>query len=439
MMNKTALVLAVTGLLPIAASVSGADRSDVTQYGITWSFDKPAAVGQFVNGDWWVIGPVTVKSVTPAPAPGRNGSVVNPKAGDTHGYDERIPNYDAKLATTFPLELKPGQSLVSTASVEKVGDKTPDTVPNQYCRGPLRTAVVLTCLNEPPAAASFRPPYVGDAKPLFTTKQLRRDLLPQLKPPCTPPDRAAFERVLQRVWLDHKREWTGRNMHPLENMPDYGRELTTITSQVALLLLVADPDRKNETLLIRFVQLGIDLYAITQSAGDLWPANGGHHSGRKWPILFAGLMLDHEGMRKIRATFAEDDQTYYGKGFKGQKVLFHLCEGVNGKHEEMDPATWETYGKGDNNGKKAESYRRLNGPTWIGQALAARIMGLKADWGHDEYFDYADRWWSEEVEGKDEKTATMEGGGEFSRKMWETYRKQADDLGAGVTKKRSQR
>jgi hypothetical protein len=60
------------------------------------------------------------------------------------------------------------------------------------------------------------------------------------------------------------------------------------------------------------------------------------------------------------------------------------------------------------------------------------------DRGHDEYFDYVDRWWCVKVEGKDEKTVTMEGGGEFSMKMWETYRKQVGELGLGVTKKRSQ-
>ena len=32
----------------------------VTQYGITWTFDRPVQAGQFVTGDWWVVGPVTV-------------------------------------------------------------------------------------------------------------------------------------------------------------------------------------------------------------------------------------------------------------------------------------------------------------------------------------------------------------------------------------------
>ena len=40
-------------------------KESVSQYGITWTFEKPARVGQFVNGDWYVVGPVTVTAITP--------------------------------------------------------------------------------------------------------------------------------------------------------------------------------------------------------------------------------------------------------------------------------------------------------------------------------------------------------------------------------------
>lgn len=43
----------------------------------------------------------------------------------------------------------------------------------------------------------------------------------------------------------------------------------------------------------------------------LWPANGGHSNGRKWPILFAGIMFDHSGMKEVDAAFGEDQQTFY--------------------------------------------------------------------------------------------------------------------------------
>ena len=61
--------------------------------------------------------------------------------------------------------------------------------------------------------------------------------------------------------------------------------------------------------------------------------------------------------------------------------------------------------KGDNNGWKSEGYRRLNGPTCDGQALAAKLLGLKSYWNHDAYFDYVDRWVAEAADGTvDHKT-----------------------------------
>ncbi|SPE56396.1 exported hypothetical protein [Verrucomicrobia bacterium] len=42
-------------------------KESVSEYGITWTFEKPARVGQFINGDWYVVGPVTVVKIDPAP------------------------------------------------------------------------------------------------------------------------------------------------------------------------------------------------------------------------------------------------------------------------------------------------------------------------------------------------------------------------------------
>ena len=428
------VALALLLVAPVGGSRAAADkeatatRDAITQYGITWTFATGVPAGRFVTGDWWVVGPVTVKSVTPTPTADRHGSAVNPPAGTRQGYDARIAGFDPSLRAALPLTLKPGDSLVSTASVDKIGEKTPDTVRRQYCRGPLRTAVVLTCLAKAPPADAFRPGYVGTWRKPFTVSQLRRGLLPQLKAPGAVPDIKGYERDLERIWLDHMRQWVNRKMHPLENMPDYGREITNIVSDVALLVLLEDPQRQRETLLLRYVQKGIDYYGVTRSDGDLWIANGGHNSGRKWPILFAGLMLGHEGMMSVKATFQEDQQTYFGKGFGGKKALWTISpNNPNSRHEEADPTTWKTFGDTrGNNGLKAEAYRKLNGPTWVGQALAARLTGMVAEWDHPPFFDYVDRWWRE--------TQSANG---FVKATWTTYRGKADAIGADVRRKRA--
>jgi len=419
-------LVALNSLVLATGAAYAKTEQSLSQYGITWTFSRPAEVGQFVTGDWWVVGPVTVSSVTPGSAADRHGSVVNPPAGDRQGYDSRMAHFDASLRAKFPQTLEPGDSLVSTISVGQIGDRTPETVRGQYCRGPLRTAAVLTCLAKPPAKDAFRPAYVGTWREIFTASQLRRDILPRLKTPETVPDVGQYERYLERIWLDHQRQWVNRKMHPLENMPDYGREITNIVSNVALMLLLDDQNHNTETLLLRFVQKGIDYYGVVKSDDNLWIANGGHNSGRKWPILFAGLMLDHGGMMSVNATFQEDQQTYYGKGYAGQKALWTITlNNPNARHEEADPETWNAFGdnKG-NNGTKAEGYRRLNGPTWVGQALAARLTGMVDRWNHPPFFDYVDRWWKEEQMAND-----------FVKSMWETYRDNADEIGAEVRKK----
>ena len=75
---------------------------------------------------------------------------------------------------------------------------------------------------------------------------------------------------------------------------------------------------EKEPLLVRFVQLGLDFWGIAQNGGEEnWEANGGHGSGRKWPILFAGLVLGNPEMTDVgfnqQIRFGEDEQTYRGQ------------------------------------------------------------------------------------------------------------------------------
>jgi hypothetical protein len=60
-------------------------RQEISQYGITWTFDKPVQCGQFITGDWWVIGPVKIIRITPEPGPVRTDSskLVKNRWGDT--------------------------------------------------------------------------------------------------------------------------------------------------------------------------------------------------------------------------------------------------------------------------------------------------------------------------------------------------------------------
>lgn len=78
---RTAITLAAALALLTNARLRGAEAISVTQYGITWTFDKPCQVGQFVSGDWQVVpaageDAVTVVGVDPAPVKTSEGKLL---------------------------------------------------------------------------------------------------------------------------------------------------------------------------------------------------------------------------------------------------------------------------------------------------------------------------------------------------------------------------
>ncbi len=431
------------------AAVKPSEKTDrISQFGITWQFAEAVPCGRFANGDYWVVGPVKIVSIEPKCRVdgGRtiNGSMINPspKSGTATGYDSGIPKYDPKLNVALgvsrarPLVVGPHSSLVSVESTAK---------PGRVC---LERAQILTVLDKAPPEGSFRPPYCGsDKTPKYNVKQLRRSLLKNLKPVAHMPDIAKTAEKFSRPWLDHIPNWLSEKIHAKRNMPGYGREVGTAVSEGALMLLVEVPEDKKaarEKLLIGFVQLGIDLYGIAVNGGQRnWAPNGGHMHSRKWPILFAGLMLGEKDMQHVKAMFQEDAQTYYGKGWNGATVLWGIHHATNPRndHEEIHPSRWTVDGRGksgdprrgSNSNARSESYRQCcNALSWVGQALAARLMGAVELWNHPAYFDYIDRWMTEDwtpyakIVSKHigRKAPNLQGSSRpgFVGEMWKAYR-----------------
>jgi len=343
--------------------------TQVVQYGITWKFDKAYETGTFANGDYWVVGPVTVVSVSPAPSAGSNGSMVNPR-GNTVSYDSRISGYQSAYAAKYPFVLQSNQSLVSTISnpLPKVDNKSQN---GDYWSA-LTTAAVLTSVPSPQSSKVFRPPYVGSAyKPYFTTDQLKRELLPRVKPVAGMPKISDYAGKFQKPWIDHRSNWSGYALHPAQNMRVYGRDIASTVSTGAILLMVDDPNI--EQLLINFVQLGIDNFGAFKS-GVTWRADGGHMAGRLWPILIAGLLFDNNEMKSVndpadRLKFSELGQTFYDSNNKAQYIIQPTC----------DPANYakDCY----------SSYKVCcTSHTWVGEALASRMMHAEALWNHNAFF-----------------------------------------------------
>lgn len=396
-------------------------KSSVTQYGVTWTFDSPHQVGQFVTGDWWVVGPVTIVSVDPAPSEGRNGSMLDPRGAQD--YDSRAGKYQAGLRALFPLTLAGTRSLVSSISHVETPECLQGNANGWYTyngecqRGPIATQAILTVVPEPQRADAFRPPYAGADKPIFYADDLCWDALPKLAPPPEAPDPEALLRHVERPWLDHLSSWEMQHGCATLNMFCYGREIGHIIATLAAYVLLDTPDQQE--LARRLVQLGIDNYGVVH-AGDGWGADGGHFNGRKFPIVFAGALLGVPEMQSPGVYIGnEDPMTYYGaedKALWGRVCdSCYLASGCDYKGECEGGA--KDCRDPDLLVDGCDDYRNCcTSSAWVGEALAIHAMNQKSAWGHDAFFDYIDRWMSGDVVGGG---ATSNA---FVKAMWQLYR-----------------
>ncbi len=400
--------------------------SSISKDGITWTFSQPVPVGQFVNGDYYVVGPVTITAIDPAPtasAPYENGSVANlPTANGKSGFDSRLNDgtdeswwFDASLRSYPPISLKAGDSLVSTISLAQIHSVPEVMRSTDMSASPVASASVLTVLSAAPSADAFRPSYCDRNQTIYHANALQRNLLPSLAPPNpgNTPSLSQFEDWYRRPWIDTNAFLFDA---PADYMPSYGQHIAFADSYASLLLMLNFPADQKVNLTNYFVQYGIDLYGCVQ-AGYGWPAFGGHRSGRKIPIIFAGILLNDSGMKNVSTTypnqFGEDMQTGYvnkisggyQQAWQGATVIYGghygvttdgtpVSAGLYGPYEQLQPASWPLI---NGNEQLGEAYRRCRtSVSWVGEALIMHILKAESVWNYPAFFDYVDRWMTED-------------------------------------------
>jgi len=412
----------VTITPPPPPPTAGATASSVTKDGITWTFSQSVPVGQFVTGDYYVVGPVTITAIDPPPttsAPYENGSVLNlPTASAKSGFDSRLDNpwfFSSSVRSYPPITLKPGDALVSSISLSQ-SHLLPEIMrASDKSISPVGTVSVLTVLPAAPPADAFRPSYCDRNQTSYRANSLQRDLLLSLAPPnpSGTPTLAQFEVLYRRPWIDTNEFLFDT---PAEYMPSYGMHVALADSYAALLLNLNFPAYQKINLTNYFVQYGIDLYGCLR-AGRSWPAFGGHRSGRKLTILFAGILLNDAGMKGVgtlKDSFGEDMQTVYvnrlppagsiAKGWQGATVIYGghygvhadgtpVSPGLYGPYEQLQPSAWPLVSPTEQLG---EVYRRCcTSIAWVGEALVIHLLHAESLWNYPAFFDYVDRWMME--------------------------------------------
>ena len=439
----------------------------ITQYGITWTFSAPQRVGRFVNGDYYVVGAATISNIQPLPTPanGRHGSMLNIQPNiQKSGCDDRLlyERYDSSLRVYPPITLAPGNKLVSSRSVD--ASNLPAVMrPYDLSESPVASVSILTSVSAPQPLDAFRPSYAQGSNQIYLSRNLSRDILPNLQPVQNVPPLSEFEEYLKRPWVDSV---FFSFAVPSEYMASYGRENGYVMSFAGLLLTLNITQAQKEPLLVYLTQYGIDLYGLVEQGHTGWQAHGGHGTGRKFPILLTGVMLNEENMRSVEANFGEDMQTIwvtetlpagtYKKSWhtKPETIVYGGHVGINGEsinpgwgpYEHLVPSAWKN--------TLGESYRRCcTSVSWVGEALAARLIpGMQEAWNHPQFFVYVDRWMLSSDDPRDLetiRTATgmtidpdfmqgqswkiLSGGGyykpyrTFVDEMWAAYRNSSPD------------
>ena len=416
-MPPTFITALVAGVSLVLGGIASAATS-VTHYGITWKFDGDHPTGTFVNGEPWVVGPISVVEITPNPAQStsgtNNGSMVNPLPERNFGFDSnpvvtRQIRYDPTLnvALALPVALRAGDVLVSCQSHNVYPDY-------------LQTLCALTVLPEPPPAGSFRPGIYGaDRTVRWNVGKLDFSVLRRLRLVRGTPDLQTMENMLPALpWFEWSRGWSGKHLQPTDNTAtgnkQYGREIANKFGDVGLWLNLNFPDEQKRRVAIQAVQCGLDIYSYVKAGGSFYP-DGGHKCGRKFPVLLAGLMLHDDDVLAVAAnadTFQEDAQTFFvGAADVGRSVV---PPKETYQPQDVGLAEWgvrHRFEPQHDDRRPTSTYRAVVGPAMMGEWLAASLMGAQKSWNHAAAFAYMDR-----------NHALYGEGTPFAKAMWLAHR-----------------
>ncbi|MFA5248550.1 MAG: LamG-like jellyroll fold domain-containing protein, partial [Patescibacteria group bacterium] len=352
----------------------------VTQHNISWTFDTYYQVGLFANEDWWVLGPVTIASMTPAYAGGENGWQVNPLVSGTHGFDHNclLGGFDAALVPALPY--------ITSATVESIV-KTRSNI-DQFYRVCLQTAAVLTAVSFVPennGETIFRPPYVGtSSKPFYRTTDLRMDLLPSLAGVGTYPSLYSVQKEFEYLRMEHVTSAVRLDLRPLDayggNHDGYSPDFIIMNHEALLRLILNDSVQDKMPALIAVTQHSIDQ---THMAIDGWDSSSadGHDPGHRIFMGFAATMLDITAAKTALLNANHMHEDYYinninGNMLFGDRPIYEASYWGYLYSEEGSRSYRDPYGfiDGGTIALGLSSYQNIISQSWKGTTLMATLM-----------------------------------------------------------------
>lgn len=436
-------------------SIPSQAAKSLTYFKVTWTFSEDRPTGVFANGEPWVVGPVSLVSVTPnnnatwdegyPGEPGPNsGSMRVTIPSCLQGYCTKlkaIPGWDQSKVYTRSLDLSRSENLPATL---EAGEMLMTAI-GQAEAGDVRSCInqicVLAVLAEIPPEGSFRPS-------LFSTKprvvqhrksDINYSILKNLaKVPASPSQGEIESKLPALPWFEFDYTWMQSSFGPANNFATngapltypssssvYGREIAWKWGSIALWLNTFNTQAVKEKTMIQSIQCGLDIASFVRHGGS-FPSDGGHKVGRKFPMLLAGLALNDPEILAMAADmenprFSEDQSTFFIQQSDVGRVV---NGGLDAQYiqTDVDLPEWGIkhvgYPLADDR-RWPESggpyYRDVTWPAMCGSVLAIELMEQQAAWNHPAIFAYNERYGNKRGIGSG-----------FEGQMWQRYKKNID-------------
>lgn len=370
-------------------------------------------VGTYCNGDPFLVNPVAgtgvnFTSITPASAnsAGRqiNGAMINFGEGwsgyfpvPTQGFDSIEPGISTPWSvynapenidpgkTASPLNFEPGTEGTILKCVSKAA---PEAGAN---RDRIDFVGLMTVVAVAPPANAFRP---GVCCPSKVSKWLEDDMdLSSLRNLTLPASAPSVDSVLAtqrwpiQAWVCDNA--SGRSVCGNLNHRQYGSDLAQQLGN-SLLLMNGNIGSPNKLLLAKAgVQRGIDVFERVKAGGNFNNGGGGHSAHKGYLVFAAHLLGDAEMLdwcdRSLHKVFVEDNQYEL---VTSTDVASHGYPA-----DALDGPEWFILGHNNAGEDSAEDaiYRDVNFRWQPGVGLGFSLMGARAAWKNNIFFDYIDR------------------------------------------------
>jgi len=366
----------ILAILLSALGALGATTNQIVHRGVTFQFDSAVDYGQFVSGDYYVVGPVTITNMLPAwDGTSDNGWQINVPFSGSQGLDADVNGYDEALRVAMPFTLS------TNSCVVKVIARTNQTL------SAIKMAVVLTVLTSaPPAGGSvtFRPPYAGTTnRPLYTISDLQTNLLPAyLRSGLTNyPSLATTASNFSRGLILDFHSYDARRFRPSDVMADYNPENGPLYMDGMLNLFLDDTWEQKSNAVCQYSQMALDrAFLVHQGYQD---SGTGHNPGHRILAAFGATIFNITAIKSYLATnegFQEDNFLY--RSASNNVVLWGQTSGTElqywgwmvisaGSRSYPDPYQ---YIDGGNYAFGAGEYQLITSQFLKGIVLAARLM-----------------------------------------------------------------